>query len=213
MVALLRLSKLSATDGAAALVSQMVYSSDCRVPCFDGHSLHGATVEQVQGILSESPLTRDAELTLVDEGYQQVIQWLWPESIAQKLASESRIIDTLDYSNLIVFREGRVWAVYLTFAISLDDFLSTFGNPTAIYPAKYTRFGSEVFDFAYQDPIGDFEVWTLCEDPSLSADNDVRAYSYRVTTESDPTDHHHVYPAIPWDGYTDELPDCTVFHP
>jgi hypothetical protein len=174
--------------------------------------LQGVTVEEVQEILATSSLTENADLTFIDDDYQQVVKWHWSEDMAERLTSGDLFLLAPYESNRIIIRNHLVWSEHLTFAISLEELLGAFGAPMAVSPNRFTRFGSEIFALIYQNPPGHFEAWTACDAPELSADTAVRAYTHMNMTKSNFKDDY-AGPILPWDGYTDELPDCTVFQP
>lgn len=209
---LLVLSQLPTTrpeHEAPELVRQMIATEGCQPPCFFGYSLAAATVDEVYAILSMIPLTQEADLWFTDDGEQQEIRWQWPEDVAVKLNSGEYPLYGPEYESRIVFRGNRVWSVYLSFSISLGELIDTFSNPVTVMPWFYTRFGSEIFALHYPDLSGYFEAWTSCSNPELLPDTEVKAYLNRASVNED------VYKEsmIPWEGYTDALPDCTVFQP
>ena len=56
LIALLQFPNDTVEPDAPELVAQMIGAENCDAPCFFGQSLRGATVEQAQKILEETPL-------------------------------------------------------------------------------------------------------------------------------------------------------------
>ena len=183
-------------------------------PCLFGQSLRGMSYDQVQRIISNSNM-RDS-LFLVDAP-RGTIRWIWAPEIALTLGVDvySEILTEDVYSfisefssfNNVSFRDGMADGVWLHFETELSTLVQTYGEPLLIAPWSYTRFGDMTFHIIFPDVEGYFTAITRCDSPELVA-------STRIIGHSSTVEEPYISgEALEWQGYTDALPDCTIFQP
>jgi hypothetical protein len=106
----------------------------------------------------------------------------------------------------VSFRDGKADSTKLVFTIELDELLDMWGEPDTIIPYGYTRWGHMEILLTYKTSSDYFGVLTSCEEPELGP-NHLTVF-HISSARSISTDLE-----MPWTGYTDDLPDCTIFQP
>lgn len=100
------------------------------------------------------------------------------------------------------------WEVTLVFRIELQHIIAQFGEPSLAVPYTYTRTGGMYFKLYFDQMNGYFVASIRCDSAALEANTTVVAH--RSTTNSSPTADPQ---AIIWQGYTSDLPNCSIFQP
>ncbi len=202
-------------DIGAILQDSLIISDTCTdSPCLFGQSLQGMSYNQVHQLISVSDM-RD-NLVLIDSP-MGTIYWLWSSEIAPVLGvpAYSEILTEDEYNhinefngfNSISFHNGLASSVGLGFETQLSVLVEIYGEPVMVDPLSYNRFGDLTFQIFFPNIEGYFTAYTQCDNPELVASTRILRYT---STVDDPFISDEV---VEWQGYTDELPDCTTFQP
>lgn len=183
-------------------------------PCLFGQSLHSISFNQVHRVISDSGI-RD-KLIFVDSP-RYTIRWLWSSEIASTLGvqvySETLTEDEYNYIhefggfNSISFQNGIAYSIWLRFETRLSTLVQTYGEPILVDPLSYTQFGDMTFRIFFPNVDGYFTAFTRCENAELIASTRINGYTSTIE------ELHISEKALQWQGYTDNLPDCTIFQP
>lgn len=182
------------------LLHDLLMPSSCEItPCFLGVPLEEISNDSIGEVLETSPVLQDA--TIVYDGESR-ITWRWGESVASELTYSPYYLED---NHVSFFDDGSIREFQFSFAIQLEDLIDWLGEPDFVYP--YTFFRSNIlYHIVYEEIGGSFGVWLECENPSLQSDSVISHFNVRII-------NHQTPPIIEWDGYPDELPNCSVFQP
>lgn len=197
------------------LQEDLIIGDSCTAsPCLFDQPLQNMSYNQVQQIISSSDM-RD-NLILVDAP-RNLIRWIWSSEFSLMLGVESypEILSDDEYNYInefngfssIGFRNGIADSVWLYFETQLSVLLETYGEPFIVTPLSYTRFGDMTFRIFFLETEGNFVAITRCDSPELVASTRIIGYS-STADEQFISDE-----SIQWQGYTDNLPDCSSFQP
>ena len=183
-------------------------------PCLFGQSLQGMSYNKVHQLISLSDMRNN--LVLIDSP-MGTIYWLWTSEIAPILGvpTYSEILTEDEYNhinefygfNSVSFRDGLASSIGLGFETQLSVLVQTYGEPVMVDPLSYNRFGDMTFHIFFPNVEGYFTAYTRCDNPKLIASTRILRYT---STVDKPFISDEV---IKWHGYTDDLPDCTIFQP
>jgi hypothetical protein len=166
-------------------------------PCLFGVSLRGANEKTTKQILQDSNLADSLEITATEP----YIQWIWTKEFGKKL----NIIDRNEDDNFVTFGEGQVNMVSISFIVNLGTIIQIYGNPSFVVPYGYNNWGNMHYLIAFEKAEGYFVATTLCDKPLLEADTSIIGHFSYLKTPYISSD------IINWQGYTSDLPDCTIF--
>lgn len=171
---------------------------NCSVqPCLLGHSIRGASREQVEKIITDSPLSGDVTF---HSGRR--LNWRWSSDTAEQFQLHPQSESNWSY---VALNERTAEEVRLSFVTRLEELILSFGFPTGAIPYMATQRGELHYLLIFHHIPGFFEVALTCAHTRLSPDTPVVAYLSK--------DIPHVKPMVNWHVYTTRLPNCSIFRP
>jgi hypothetical protein len=173
--------------------------NDCDSPCLFGQSLQNQTPEQIVKLLHNSWA---AEQVTYDGGK---VSWNWNNVVWRAINRAS----PQDQYNVVTFNSNRLRSLEIHFSLPLEDLIDILGSPQFAFPFTYNHSFQMKYHLIFPNVLGRFSALTDCKQPKLLPQTPVIYYIYR----DDPKFNSPTAPYVVWQGYTDNLPDCSIFTP
>jgi hypothetical protein len=181
-------------------ISKLMFSlNGCHSPCLFGQPLLNQKPEQMVKLLHNSWAAD--QVTYDDEK----VSWNWNNVVWRAISQTSR----LDQYNIMDFNANHLKTLEVHFWLPLEDLINVLGNPQFALPFTYNHSFQMEYHLIFLNVSGHFSALTDCKQPKLLPDTPVIYYIYR----DDPKFNSPTVPYVVWQGYTDKLPDCSIFTP
>jgi hypothetical protein len=179
-------------------------NDNCEPPCLFDVPLGDASVEQLDHLLRTSWMAANI-VHQTDSRQDRHILWQWQPSILRPVEgwSPSRSVNSLS------FRDGRLNAMQIHFAIPLEAIIAVIGEPQFAVPVSRDQAGRMYLGLKFEAMPGRFLTQTNCNHPQLMPNTPVVLYE----SADIPSRSRFALPSVGWTGYTDALPGCIVFRP